>query len=235
MSASQTRAAVIRLDSGRVLPVRNRLALGRQAQGHVVVARAGGEEIDLGVQDATVSRDHAVLFWSEGALWAQDRGSAWGTWMDDQRLPTNGSRREGAPVAVPEQATLRLGARLTLTVERLSDREIAPEVTTSQFVAMAARLSYRDFARFVALSDWAREMDGLLARSVTMDEVSASCEKAFAYLRPEEQPHQALRDLLARLDAQLRRDERLDDEQTRSVQEVCKATSSRLAGEWLRT
>jgi hypothetical protein len=233
MSPNRIHTAVLRLDGGQVLPISERLALGRRPEDHAVVARIGREEIDLGVRDATISRQHAALFWKDEALWVQDLGSTWGTWIDDQRLSSNGLRCAGTPLTVPERATLRLGSRLTFAVERMSHREIAPEVSTGQFAAMTAHIPPADLARWHALSNWAHEIADVLAHSVTLGEVENRCGKALGHLRPDEAPYRALADNLARLDAQLRLDEQLDQDQIQALLELCTSVPTLLVEEWL--
>jgi hypothetical protein len=46
-----------------------------------------GEGNDIRLDDASVSRRHAALVWAENRWCIEDRGSANGTWVNDERVP----------------------------------------------------------------------------------------------------------------------------------------------------
>jgi len=76
--ASQRGALVIRSGGGRVgqsFPLQgDKVTVGRSP------------EADVFLDDVTVSRDHAVLVWRNGAWWLDDSGSLNGTYVNRRRI-----------------------------------------------------------------------------------------------------------------------------------------------------
>jgi pSer/pThr/pTyr-binding forkhead associated (FHA) protein len=53
--------------------------------------KPGNDVVLVGVNG--VAPSHAVLTWREGSLWIQDLGSEPGTFVNDRRIPYNGSEK----------------------------------------------------------------------------------------------------------------------------------------------
>jgi signal transduction histidine kinase/CheY-like chemotaxis protein/pSer/pThr/pTyr-binding forkhead associated (FHA) protein len=69
-----------------------------------------GPDQDLVLDDSTVSRSHAVLFWRGGRLAVQDQGSRHGTFLNGERLAGERGLQDGDRIRVGE-VELRLVAR----------------------------------------------------------------------------------------------------------------------------
>lgn len=67
------------------------------------IGRGGDNDIQL--EDAGVSRRHATLVWTEDRWCVEDRGSANGTWVNNERVPFGTPRplRHGDRIRIGEQ------------------------------------------------------------------------------------------------------------------------------------
>jgi len=141
--------------SGRITP----------AQAQVLIGRAPDQ--DLVIDDATVSRSHARLFWKDGALFFEDRGSKHGSWI-------NGVQVRGEHPVGPGDA-LRLGSaelRLEAAVPGLPGPGGHAEGTLALPVEQLRRWIGSDSSR-ASLPDWPKALDLLHAVSLQMSQDQA--------------------------------------------------------------
>jgi hypothetical protein len=94
----------------REFPVEDAVELGRKATGFDLVLRRQGQEVLLGVRDATVSKRHALLYVEQGKLLVKDLGSSNGTLVNNRILPNWQPKKESEPLEIKGDACLRLGA-----------------------------------------------------------------------------------------------------------------------------
>jgi len=60
------------------------IEIGRKRDGWELAVRKNGEEIPLGIEDGTVSRTHARIYWADNKLFIQDLRSKNGTYLDEE-------------------------------------------------------------------------------------------------------------------------------------------------------
>jgi hypothetical protein len=86
-----------------------RVTVHRDERSYQVVLVDEHQTRNLGIEDASVSRKHLVLYPAKGKFWAEDSGSTMGTTV-------NGSRIMG-PTALDEGDLIRIGANVLCRIE----------------------------------------------------------------------------------------------------------------------
>ena len=66
------------------IEIEKEIEIGRKRDGWELVVRKNGEEIPLGIEDGTVSRTHARIYWADNKLFIQDLRSKNGTYLDEE-------------------------------------------------------------------------------------------------------------------------------------------------------
>ena len=136
--------------------VREEAVLGRRLgdASYQLCVWTEGEVVELGSQDALVSQRHARLFSEGGTLWLQDLGSANGTFLNGQPLPSQGKGKPGRAVALTEgRARLGLGPRCALEVE------VTPSplgLRTPEWGRLSGRLTYPDLNILCDTGAWSQ-------------------------------------------------------------------------------
>ncbi len=93
----------------REFPIDDAVEIGRVEGGWDVVQRRQGEEMLMGVKDATVSRRHALIYPDSGKLMIKDLGSSNGTLLNNRILPNWQPKMESDPMEIKGDSCLRLG------------------------------------------------------------------------------------------------------------------------------
>jgi pSer/pThr/pTyr-binding forkhead associated (FHA) protein len=119
---------IARADDGRdvSVSVREPVEIGRGDKGFTVVARAGSGTVSLGIEDATVSRNHARMYVESGKLIIRDLGSKNGTFVNNRPLPGWKSGTASEPLQITEDSNLRFGHN-TIARITLGERTLTPD------------------------------------------------------------------------------------------------------------
>jgi len=98
--------------------VEDSVELGRDDESWAVVIRTPSSVSDLQIEDATLSRNHARIYWQSGKLFIQDLGSKNGTYISGTALAGWSPGKESKPVEVVEQSVVQFGYNTTVRIER---------------------------------------------------------------------------------------------------------------------
>jgi hypothetical protein len=118
-------------------------------EGHSLIVGRSESNCDVAVDDDTVSRRHARFSVQGGAVYVEDLGSTWGTFVDDVRI--------GAPTPLADRAQIRIGhtqidyVAIFVALQKLTQPH-PTETEGPEPEEHATRLSR--IRRFVSLAAW---------------------------------------------------------------------------------
>lgn len=92
--------------------------IGRAEDSTMVVVRKKNEVVTLGIEDNTVSRKHARIYWEFGRLTLRDLGSKNGTRLRNAYLPGWEPGKRSEPVEIEETLHIQFGLNTIIRVER---------------------------------------------------------------------------------------------------------------------
>ncbi len=189
-----SQAATLGLTDGRRQGLRDRLSLGR------------ADDNDLRLADRSVSRHHAVLFWTDGRWCIEDRASVNGTFVNGTRVPFGSTH------------PLRHGDRIRLGTEELvfswpADARDPDRTEQIQALPAAVEVSLSPFQRqvvgalcgaWLSTGDMAgmpsnREIAAALGTPHAVESVKAALRRIYAKTGLAELPANEKRRALCRL------------------------------------
>lgn len=119
---------IARSDDGRDVSVSllEPAEIGRGAKDFAVIVRTRGDTVSLGIEDATVSKNHARLYTESGRLMLKDLGSTNGTLLNGSPLPGWSRGTESQPVEITEDSNVEFGYNTSVRIT-LGTRTLTPE------------------------------------------------------------------------------------------------------------
>jgi pSer/pThr/pTyr-binding forkhead associated (FHA) protein len=119
---------IARGDDGRDIAVSliEPVEIGRGDKDFAVVVRTRGDTVSLGINDTTVSRNHARVYTESGRLMLKDLGSKNGTLLNNKPLPGWQSGIESEPAEVTENSSVKFGYNTSVRIT-LGERTLTPD------------------------------------------------------------------------------------------------------------
>ena len=110
--------------------------LGRHDDGWSAVVRKPDSVVNLHIEDTTLSRNHARIFWESGRLFIQDMGSKNGTYIGGAAISGWSPGKQSKPVEIAEQAVIQLGYNTKIRIDRG-----VPSLSKKEWAKLTSKLS----------------------------------------------------------------------------------------------
>ncbi|MFC1978737.1 FHA domain-containing protein [Chloroflexota bacterium] len=116
--------------------VEDSVEVGRDDDSWAVVLRKSDSIVDLHIEDATLSRNHARIYWQSGKLFIQDMGSKNGTYIGGTALSGWSPGNQSMPVEISGHSVVQFGYNTTVRI----DRGI-PSLSQKEWAQLTSKLS----------------------------------------------------------------------------------------------